>query len=114
MSTVLTRLPLTTTSRRRPGPGAGPEACRVDAFDRLHPTKASPAKAPVISSPEIVISVLLERARPRAVQTYYATMTESRLIVNGGCYSPLMCGRFYLTASSAEVKKLFKLEQMPE
>ena len=25
-----------------------------------------------------------------------------------------MCGRFYLTASSAEIRKLFKLEKMPE
>src|SRR5215472_7578327 len=87
MSTVLTRLPLTTTSRRRPGLGAEPAVCAVDAFDRLHPTKASPAKAPAISSPEIGISVLLKRARPRAVQTYYATIAESRFVVNGGCYS---------------------------
>jgi putative SOS response-associated peptidase YedK len=27
---------------------------------------------------------------------------------------PFMCGRFYLTASSAEIRKLFKLEKMPE
>src|SRR6516165_6157190 len=68
MSTVFTRLPLTTTSRRRPVLGAEPPVCDVDVPDRLHPTKASPAKAPVIRSPEIGISVLLERARPRAVQ----------------------------------------------
>src|SRR5262245_32146758 len=114
MSTVLTRLPLTTTSRRRPVLGAEPGVCGVDAFDRLHPTKASPATAPAISSPEIGISVLLERARPRAVQTYQATTTESRFVANRGCYSPLMCGRFYLTASPAEIRKQFKLEKMPE
>ena len=48
------------------------------------------------------------------MRTYYAMVTESRLIVNGGCYSPLMCGRFYLTASSAEIRKQFKLDKMPE
>ena len=41
-------------------------------------------------------------------------VTESRLFVNGGCYSPLMCERFYLTASSAEIRKQFKLDKMPE
>jgi putative SOS response-associated peptidase YedK len=39
---------------------------------------------------------------------------ESRLFVNGGCYTPRMCGRFYLTASTAEIRKQFKLEKMPE
>src|SRR5215472_15157122 len=88
MSTVLTRLPLTTTSRRRPCPGAGV------AFPRLHPTKARLANAPAISSPEIGISVLL---------------------VNARCYSAVaMCGRFYLTAGPAEIRKLFKLEKIPE
>jgi putative SOS response-associated peptidase YedK len=48
------------------------------------------------------------------VEAYYATITESRLVVNGGCYSPLMCGRFYLTASSAEIRKLFRLDKLPE
>ena len=48
------------------------------------------------------------------MQTYYATITESRFVVNAGCYSPLMCGRFYLTASPAEIRKQFKLEKMPE
>ena len=41
-------------------------------------------------------------------------ITESRLVVNGGCYSLLMCGRFYLTSSPAEIRKQFKLEKMPE
>jgi len=41
-------------------------------------------------------------------------ITESRLVVNSGCYSSLMCGRFYLTASPAEIRKQFKLEKMPE
>src|SRR5947209_3410832 len=48
MSTVLTRLPLTTTSRRLPGPGVG--ACGVAPLDRLHPTKARLASAPAILS----------------------------------------------------------------
>ena len=48
------------------------------------------------------------------MQTYYAMITESRLIVNGECYSPLMCGRFYLTAAPAEIRKHFKLDKMPE
>src|SRR5262250_3326109 len=88
MSTVLTRLPLTATSRRRPGTAPGA------AFPRLHPTKARPAKAPAMRSPEIGISVLL---------------------VNARCYSAVtMCGRFYLTASPAEIRKLFKLEKIPE
>ena len=30
------------------------------------------------------------------------------------CYSPFMCGRFYLTASAAEIKKKFVLDQGPE
>src|ERR1700730_12514040 len=91
-STVLTRLPLPTPSRRRPCPGPG--VCRGVAFPRLHPTKARPANAPAISSPEIGISVLL---------------------VNARCYSAVaMCGRFYLTASPAEIRKLFKLEKIPE
>ena len=41
-------------------------------------------------------------------------IAESRLFVNGECYSPRMCGRFYLTASPAEIRKQFKLEKMPE
>ncbi|TMJ44680.1 MAG: SOS response-associated peptidase, partial [Alphaproteobacteria bacterium] len=92
MSTVLTRLPLTTTSRRRPCPGPG--VCGGVAFPRLHPTNARPAKAPAISAAEIGISILLANAR---------------------CYSAVaMCGRFYLTASPAEIRKLFKLEKVPE
>src|SRR6516225_3246728 len=84
ISTVLTRFPLTTTSRRRPALGAGP------VFPRLHPTKASPAKAPAIRSPEIGISFLLKRARSRAVQmNLLRDVIESRRVVNGGCYSAL-------------------------
>jgi len=45
---------------------------------------------------------------------YDATIVESRRFVNGGCYTPRMCGRFYLTASAAEIRKQFKLEKMPE
>jgi putative SOS response-associated peptidase YedK len=41
-------------------------------------------------------------------------IAESRLFVNGGCYTPRMCGRFYLTASPAEIRKQFKLEKTPE
>ena len=41
-------------------------------------------------------------------------IAESRLFVNGGWYTPRMCGRFYLTASPAEIRKQFKLEKMPE
>src|ERR1700756_2065636 len=67
ISTVLTRLPLTTTSRRLPGPAPGPGV--PEAFDRLHPTNARPAKAPVISSPGIGISVLLDQLSRRA---YYS------------------------------------------
>ena len=48
------------------------------------------------------------------MKAYYATIAESRLFVNGGCYSPPMCGRFYLTASSAEIRKQFKLDKIPE
>jgi putative SOS response-associated peptidase YedK len=48
------------------------------------------------------------------VEAYYATITESRLFVNGGCYNRLMCGRFYLAASSAEIRKLFRLDKLPE
>src|SRR5215471_1477785 len=54
MSTVLTRLPLTTTSRRLPDPAAGVG----EAPDKLHPTNARPASAPAIKSPEIGISIL--------------------------------------------------------
>src|SRR6516165_2309239 len=64
ISTVLTRLPLTTTSRRLPCPGIG-----AAPPDRLHPTNARPAKAPVISSPGIGISVLLDQLSRRA---YYS------------------------------------------
>jgi putative SOS response-associated peptidase YedK len=32
----------------------------------------------------------------------------------GWCYSPLMCGRFYLTAGAAEIKKKFVVDQVPE
>ena len=42
------------------------------------------------------------------------SLPESRSLVNGGCYTPAMCGRFYLTASPAEIRKQFKLEKMPE
>ena len=62
MSTVLTRLPLTTTSRRLPCPALGPGA--PEAFDRLHPTNARPANAPAINSPEIGICVLLDQQSP--------------------------------------------------
>ena len=41
-------------------------------------------------------------------------VAESRFVVNGGCYTPRMCGRFYLTASPAEIRKQFKLEKTPE
>ena len=41
-------------------------------------------------------------------------IAESRLFVNGRCYTPRMCGRFYLTASPAEIRKQFRLEKMPE
>src|SRR2546421_6243718 len=63
MSTVLTRLPLTTTSRRLPCPAPGPGV--PEALDRLHPTNARPANAPAINSAEIGISVLLDQlSRP--------------------------------------------------
>src|SRR3984893_17176327 len=32
----------------------------------------------------------------------------------GWCYSPLMCGRFYLTAGAAEIKKKFVVDRVPE
>jgi putative SOS response-associated peptidase YedK len=41
-------------------------------------------------------------------------VAESRFVVNGGCYTPRMCGRFYLTASPAEIRKQLKLEKTPE
>ena len=41
-------------------------------------------------------------------------IAESRLVVNIGCYSPLMCGRFYLTSSPAEIRKQFRLDKLPE
>ena len=41
-------------------------------------------------------------------------IAKSRLFVNDGCYTPGMCGRFYLTATPAEIRKLFKLEKLPE
>src|SRR5215831_7567708 len=58
MSTVFTRLPLTTTSRRRPDPGDGVG----EALVRLHPTKARAASAPAISSPDTGIFFLLKRS----------------------------------------------------
>src|SRR6266404_1033486 len=30
------------------------------------------------------------------------------------CYTAVMCGRFYLTATAAELRRLFKLEKVPE
>ena len=51
MSTVLTRLPLTTTSRRLPWLGAG------EAPPRLHPTKARPASALAIARPWISLAI---------------------------------------------------------
>src|ERR1700747_1037849 len=67
ISTVLTRLPLTTTSRRLACRARGLDAWGPDvpeAFDRLHPTNARPANAPAINSPEIGISVLLDHSLP--------------------------------------------------
>src|SRR5580700_6572619 len=69
MSTVLTRLPLTTTSRRLPWRAPGPGV--PEAFDRLHPTNARPANAPAINSPEIGISVLLQPSRHWSAAAYY-------------------------------------------
>src|ERR1700730_7295798 len=30
------------------------------------------------------------------------------------CYTAVMCGRFYLTATATEIRRLFKLEKVPE
>src|SRR5262249_14554774 len=60
MSTVLTRLPLTTTSRRRPC------ACAGRAASRSQPTNTSPASAPVVvckKSRRVVMADLLWCAR---------------------------------------------------
>src|SRR5437588_11934427 len=70
MSTVLTRLPLTTTSRRLPCPTPGPGV--PEALDRLHPTNARPANAPAINSPEIGLSVLLDHLLRSRGATYTA------------------------------------------
>src|SRR5205085_2511903 len=74
MSTVLTRLPLTTTSRRLPCPAPGtgaPGLGAPEAFDRLHPTNARPANAPAINSPEIGISVLPQAIKNWSPAAYY-------------------------------------------
>src|SRR5690349_20982514 len=56
MSTVLTRLPLTTTSRRLPCPA--PAAGAPAAFVIAHPINASPANALVSNSPPTAITSL--------------------------------------------------------
>src|SRR4051794_37546952 len=77
MSTVLTRLPLTTTSRRLPCPAPGPGV--PEALDRLHPTNARPANAPAINSPEIGISVLLQPSRHWSPRSLLRLVSASNL-----------------------------------
>jgi putative SOS response-associated peptidase YedK len=83
-------IPETASDKGEPGQGPGDQFPRNRHF---RPPRAT--------------SIPAARARSTII-------AESRIFVNGGCYTPRMCGRFYLTASPAEIRKQFKLEKMPE
>src|SRR5215831_2225515 len=74
MSTVLTRLPLTTTSRRLPCPGVAAPAVFVIA----HPINAMPANAPVSNSPPMAITSLLVGPVIMSEEGYAVTLRQRK------------------------------------